>query len=90
MAITPLAVSDVTSMPLSMRLSQPINQISKVQKSESTAKELISPDRLTQLFTKSCSHRNFTVNLVRELLTTEVWLMLLVEGRSLMKLKWNM
>jgi len=80
--LTPPAVSNTASMPPLVSSSQSTNQGSKVQESDNTAKELIPPDRLTQIFCKSCSRCNFAVNLVRELFTTEVRKTSNVTGRN--------
>ena len=77
--MTPPTVSDTVSTLLlvntSSQLTVATNEGSVVQVnsgSDSTAQELLLPDRLTQIFIKSCSRRNFAVNLVRELFSEEV------------------
>ena len=88
---TPPAASD-TSIPSS--LSQSINQEYKVQESGNTTKELIPPDRLTQIFCKSFSRHNFAVNLSSKGTfsdrSSKNPTLLVGKNSSLIKLKWSM
>jgi len=55
---------------------------SELQTEDETDKEgLIPPERLSQLFIKSCSRQNFAVNLVRELFTEDTRKVSNVSGR---------
>lgn len=79
---TPLANVSPQGMPLAhvspqfqgtaANVSSQVTLANDGSDTQESDKELIPPDRLTQIFVKSCSRPNFATNLVRELFTKEV------------------